>query len=651
MSANPIIPKYPLDWTGVNPVNKITGELHILGVDKGRAFVTDYGPFFVESVKVYVANTGQELVRRTQYLIMQPDQEASKRFGKDIASVIYVTDKTVGTDIVVDYQLVGGEFSFYARAIRDLLESVNIDDRPVSWMDIIGKPTTFPPSPHLHDLGDTYGWEYIGQQLEGIARALLMGDVGSHNELRQQFLYQIDLVRQSVDDLDFRFGTHLADTDNPHQVTKVQVGLGNVDNFATATQAEAQAGTRNDRFMTPLRTKQAIDIFAGQLLQAHIDDKNNPHSVTKGQVGLGNVQNYGLATQVQAEQGSVGTVYMTPLSTKQAIAYQVGNALTAHIQNTNNPHSVTKSQVGLSAVENYGVATQAQAQAGAASNVYMTPLRTKQAIDALIGATVTAHINNKNNPHSVTAAQVGLGSVENYPLATQAQAEAGTANVAYMTPLRTKQAITLQAVTPLNTHINNKNNPHSVTAAQVGAYTQAQTNTLLAAKLGKTETAANSSLVYGYDYTTLRNNIRANLDGGLITTGLVNPRRLSNNEYANGTVLAYSSTFGPIWRSFADMYNEMAQQQAIPRTYYQGNIYTSPTWDNDGRNEALAIVANTFVNNTAYPPGTMVAFQTTYTDSWGTGNGVATQVRTGTFLSMKVAAGSWVILSAIAPNN
>lgn len=149
----------------------------------------------------------------------------------------------------------------------------------------------------------------------------------------------------------------------------------------------------------------------------------------------------------------------------------------------------------------------------------------------------------------------------------------------------------------------------------------------------------------------MRNNIRANLDGGLITTGLVNPRRLSNNEYANGTVLTYSSTFGPIWRSFADMYNEMAQQQAIPRTYYQGNIYTSPTWDNDGRNEALAIVANTFVNNTAYPPGTMVAFQTTYTDSWGVGNGVATQVRTGTFLSMKVAAGSWVILSAIAPNN
>lgn len=54
------------------------------------------------------------------------------------------------------------------------------------------------------------------------------------------------------------------------------------------------------------------------------------------------------------------------------------------------------------------------------------------------------HANNKSNPHSVTKAQVGLGNVQNYGVASQAQAEAGTANNVYMTPLRTKQAITAQ---------------------------------------------------------------------------------------------------------------------------------------------------------------------------------------------------------------
>lgn len=50
---------------------------------------------------------------------------------------------------------------------------------------------------------------------------------------------------------------------------------------------------------------------------------------------------------------------------------------------TDNPHSVTKAQVGLSAVQNYGLASQAQAEAGTVNTVYMTPLRTKEAIEEL----------------------------------------------------------------------------------------------------------------------------------------------------------------------------------------------------------------------------------------------------------------------------
>ncbi len=46
---------------------------------------------------------------------------------------------------------------------------------------------------------------------------------------------------------------------SPTGIVKGDVGLGSVDNFATASQAEAEAGTDNAKFMTPLRTKQAID--------------------------------------------------------------------------------------------------------------------------------------------------------------------------------------------------------------------------------------------------------------------------------------------------------------------------------------------------------------------------------------------------------
>lgn len=41
-------------------------------------------------------------------------------------------------------------------------------------------------------------------------------------------------------------------------LSKNDVGLGNVEDFATATQAEAEAGTAANKFMSPLRVAQAI---------------------------------------------------------------------------------------------------------------------------------------------------------------------------------------------------------------------------------------------------------------------------------------------------------------------------------------------------------------------------------------------------------
>lgn len=64
---------------------------------------------------------------------------------------------------------------------------------------------------------------------------------------------------------------------------------------------------------------------------------------------------------------------------------EIDNFLDNHVNNTSNPHSVTKSQVGLGNVQNYGIATQAEAEAGSINNKYMTPLRTRQAIENVLG--------------------------------------------------------------------------------------------------------------------------------------------------------------------------------------------------------------------------------------------------------------------------
>lgn len=51
--------------------------------------------------------------------------------------------------------------------------------------------------------------------------------------------------------LNAEFEAFIARQDNPHNVTKAQVGLGNVDNFGTATNPEAVAGVLTNKFLTP----------------------------------------------------------------------------------------------------------------------------------------------------------------------------------------------------------------------------------------------------------------------------------------------------------------------------------------------------------------------------------------------------------------
>ncbi|OEU40060.1 hypothetical protein AJ89_04785 [Lactococcus cremoris subsp. cremoris IBB477] len=67
-------------------------------------------------------------------------------------------------------------------------------------------------------------------------------------------------------------------------------------------------------------------------------------------------------------------------------------------------------------------------------------------------ANLASHLADKNNPHKVTAAQVGLDKVDNVKQASKVE---------------------------FDSHINNKSNPHAVTASQVGAYTKAESDSKL----------------------------------------------------------------------------------------------------------------------------------------------------------------------------
>ena len=92
---------------------------------------------------------------------------------------------------------------------------------------------------------------------------------------------------------------HTGNKSNPHSVTKSQVGLGNVPNVATNDQTPTYSDTTT---LVTLSSGEKISIAFAKIKLAittlinHLANKSNPHGVTKNQVGLGNVENKSSAT-------------------------------------------------------------------------------------------------------------------------------------------------------------------------------------------------------------------------------------------------------------------------------------------------------------------------------------------------------------------
>ena len=127
---------------------------------------------------------------------------------------------------------------------------------------------------------------------------------------------------------------HIQNQNNPHNVTKAQVGLGNVTNVEQASKSD---------------------------FQHHLDNHNNPHSVTKAQVGLGNVTNVEQASKTDFDAHARDTTkHITQQERTAWNGKADGRALTDHTGNRNNPHGVTKTQVGLGNVVNVEQASKSE---------------------------------------------------------------------------------------------------------------------------------------------------------------------------------------------------------------------------------------------------------------------------------------------------
>lgn len=327
-----------------------------------------------------------------------------------------------------------------------------------------------------------------------------------------------------IDEAHKTIGEHAGNKENPHGVTKNQIGLGNVDNIKQETPSGAQKkanevknwvkdysiGTSLQHIDPNVVNKTGFYVFTentptsdgayyGYHLERSIDwaaqfvMRGGTDKAFFRTKNLGKWQEWHEVVQkdwlssfgIKDDEG----LYVSDLNNINKSGFYTAD------ENTANVPANTFTQV-FSSMRNNSAGSQLAIcrYSGAESRFFFRSqwsgtwtnweeIATKEQLELL-----ASHARHKGNPHNVTKSQIGLGNVDNYGTSTQSQAETGSHNHSFMTPLRTKQAIDKLAPTPskadiglgdvdnikqaskveFDSHKDDKNNPHSVTKEQVG---------------------------------------------------------------------------------------------------------------------------------------------------------------------------------------
>lgn len=153
----------------------------------------------------------------------------------------------------------------------------------------------------------------------------------------------------------------------------------------------------------------------------------NPHNVTKGDVGLGSVPNLDTTTAVaqththsnKATLDAITEAFTTALKsaydTASSWVTTNGASVLSHLSNTSNPHSVTKTQVGLGSVDNVSAAslrdrsTHTGTQTASTISDFNSSTRAQVEAELVAGTNITITPSGSGATRQLTIAASGGG--------------------------------------------------------------------------------------------------------------------------------------------------------------------------------------------------------------------------------------------------
>lgn len=264
--ADPI--RYVFDPLGRVEENYIKGERHTITPRNRNDFhyiIPTFAPFFTNDFKLYTKDrlgTKTYLVEGVDYNLGFRFIQADLRTGKPVYGAISFVNRKFAGDIYIDYRTIGGDWNLTENKIVDIITDWEHNPIHTTWEQVANLPYQFPPSDHYHPVDDFTGAEDIVEVLERI--------------------YSTQLSQSATG-----FEMHVTDYNNPHHVTKAQIGLSNVVNLPILP-VNSGSNASNNYYVTPASVIDIVNYRFKPTIDEHIANKNNPHNVTAAQLNVYN---------------------------------------------------------------------------------------------------------------------------------------------------------------------------------------------------------------------------------------------------------------------------------------------------------------------------------------------------------------------------
>ncbi|MGX9821682.1 pyocin knob domain-containing protein [Lactococcus lactis] len=393
-------------------------------------------------------------------------------------------------------------------------------------------------------------------------------------------------MESGIGDNDANLASHLADKNNPHKVTAAQVGLGNVQNFGLATEDEAKQGISNAKYMTPSLTQAVLSANINSIAYANSADGTDDFTTVYPNLNLltnssaktkdGFFKNFDKVENGYGEVTISGTntwvsknlwdgFSIQPRSYKPGDVYTMSMDVMFTSWNLPAGTSITEFWIGQRYSSGGGINSYKQICA------IDLPRDPSQILNQWIRITKTSTIPPYLDPAvntealfmtRFTGASAGSFTVRvrnpkqepgsNATLPMPSSSEATTADwpnyVGFSNTVKTNKSASdytwfpvkdSELTNKVDSHVNNKANPHAVTASQVGAYSKTESDSKLT-DLSNKVIANKGNLASGTDLDNVIDNGTYRIGGLTGETDIINVP----SERSGTTIYAYLTVSG-----------------------------------------------------------------------------------------------------------